>query len=98
MHDAIEQAKGQKFQEASQLIATAVALDPAAAYVPNAVVALRDALTGVGIPADWMNDEETVQQRSDEAKQQAQQQQLLANLGAGSDVVKNIGQSGMVPA
>jgi hypothetical protein len=98
LHDAIEQAKGQKFQEASQLIATAVALDPAAAYVPNAVVALRDALTGVGIPADWMNDEETVQQRSDEAKQQAQQQQLLANLGAGSDVVKNIGQSGMVPA
>lgn len=98
LHDAIEQAKGHKFQEAGQLIATAVALDPTAAYVPNAVVALRDALSGVGVPATWMNDETTVQQKTDEAKQQQQQQQLLANLTAGSGVVKNIGQSGMVPA
>ena len=98
LHDAIEQAKGHKFMEAGQLIASAVALDPEAAYVPNAVVALRDALSGVGCPAEWMNDEETVKQRSDEAKQQAQQQQLLANMTVGSGVVKNIGQSGMVPS
>jgi hypothetical protein len=49
--------KGQKFQEAGQLIASAISLDPTCAYVPKAEVALRDALTGIGVPAKWMNSE-----------------------------------------
>lgn len=98
LHDAIEQQKGQKFQEASALIAAAVALDPATAYVPKAEVALRDALKGVGVPMKWLNDEATVEQAKRAAAEQQRTQQLLANLTQGSEVAKNLGQSGMMPA
>ncbi len=97
LHDAIEQQKGQKFQEAGALIAAAVALDPSTAYVPKAEVALREALQGVGVPTHWLNDEATVQAAKRQADQQKAQQQMLANLTQGSEVAKNIGQSGMVP-
>lgn len=90
LHDAIEQQKGQKFQEAQALIGTAVALDPSCAFVPKAEVALRDALNGIGVPARWLNSETFVEQAKAAQAQQAQQQQLLANLTQGSEVAKNL--------
>lgn len=96
LHDAIEQQKGQKFQEAQALIGAAIALDPSCAYLPKTEVALRDALMGVGIPATWMNTEAYVkEQRANQAAQQAKAQ-TLANLEQASNVAKNVGQSGMV--
>lgn len=97
LHDAIEEQKGQKFTEANQLIANAVALDPSMAYLPKAEVALRDALTGIGVPATWLNSEQYVKEKKQQAEQQAAQQQLLASMEQGSNVAKNIGQSGLVP-
>jgi hypothetical protein len=35
LHDVIEQQKGQKFLEMKQILAEAVAMDPAVAYVPD---------------------------------------------------------------
>jgi hypothetical protein len=98
LHDAIEQQKGQKFQEATQLIAGAIALDPSAAFVPKAEVALRDALSGIGVPSKWLNSEGFVEDAK--AKQQAQmaQAQRLAAMEQGSNVAKNLGQSGLMPA
>lgn len=95
LHDAIEQQKGQKFQEAQGLISIAVSLDPSCSLVPKAEVALRDALTGIGVPATWMNSEAFV--KEGKAAQQAQQaqQQKLSMLEQGSNVVKNIGQAGV---
>lgn len=94
LHDAIEQQKGQKFQEAQGLIGIAVSLDPTCAAVPKAEVALRDALDGIGVPAKWLNSEaEVAAQKEAMMKQQMQQQQLNA-LEQGSTVVKNLGQSG----
>lgn len=98
LHDVIEQQKGQQFQEASQLIASAIALDPAAQFVPNAVVALRDALSGIGIPADWMNNQAVVEQKMKDQQAQQQSQQRLANMESASNTAKNLGASGMVPA
>lgn len=97
LHDAIEQMKGQKFQEAGQLIAGAVALDPSCAFVPKAEVALRDALNGIGVPAKWLNSEESVQQQKDAQAQKQRAAEVLASLQQGSEVAKNLGQSGMVP-
>jgi hypothetical protein len=98
LHDAIEQQKGQKYLEAQTLIGQAIALDPSAAFVPKAETALRDALSGIGVPASWLNSESFVQ----EAKAaQAKQQQIATALAAmeqGSNVAKNLGASGMVPA
>lgn len=95
LHDAIEQQKGQKFQEFNQLIAQAVALDQTMANVPKAEVALRDALNGIGVPAKWLNDEATVKERIDAQRAQQQQQQMLASLEQASNAAKNFGQSGM---
>jgi hypothetical protein len=94
LHDAIEQQKGQKFQEAQGLISVAVSLDPSCATVPKAETALRDALTGIGVPASWMNSEQYVQEAKKAQQQQQAQQQQLAALEQGSNVVKNLGQSG----
>ena len=97
LHDVIEQQKGQKFQEAQQLIASAMALDQSAQFVPNAIAALRDALQGIGVPATWMNSQAQVEQKSADAQAQAQSQQRLANIEQASNAVKNIGMSGVTP-
>lgn len=95
LHDAIEQQKGQKFQEAQGLISIAVALDQSCSAVPKAEIALRDALTGIGVPATWMNTEQYVQDVKDAQQQQALQQQQLAAMQQGSEVIKNLGTGGM---
>jgi hypothetical protein len=97
LHDAIEQMKGQKFQEAGQLIAGAISLDPSCAYVPRAEVALRDALHGIGVPSKWLNSESDVQQKKDVAEQQARASQMLGAMEQGASIAKDLGQSGMVP-
>ena len=96
LHDAIEEQKGQKFQQAQALIGSAIALDPSCAFLPKTEVALRDALVGVGIPATWLNSEAFVKEQK--ANQQAMQakQATLANMEQASNVAKNVGQSGMV--
>lgn len=94
LHDAIEQQKGEKFKEAQGLISVAISLDPSCNAVPKAEVALRDALTGIGVPATWMNTEQYVEEAKAAQQQQAQQQQQLAALEQGSNVVKNLGQGG----
>jgi len=94
LHDLIEQQKGQTFIESSKLIAAAVALDKGAAYVPNTVVALRDALAAIGAPATWVNDQTQVDDAKAAAQQQAFAQQQLANLEQASNAVKNFGQAG----
>ncbi len=99
LHDAIEQQKGQKFQEAQGLIGVAISLDPSCALVPRAEVALRDALNGIGVPSTWLNSEQHVEEGKAAQAAQAQQQQALAALEQGSTVVKNLnqGNGGMAP-
>lgn len=84
LHQAIERQKGQKFLEAKGLLREAVELDPSSAAVLDARKALREALSGIGIDADWMRSEEDVEAHADQmAKQQAQEQTLqLAQQGA----------------
>lgn len=97
LHDAIEEQKGQKFQQAQALIGSAIALDPSCAFLPKTEVALRDALMGVGIPATWMNSEAYVKEQKANQQAMQQKQQTLANMEQASNAAKNIGQSGMVP-
>jgi hypothetical protein len=95
LHDAIEQQKGQKFQEAQALIGSAIALDPSCGFVPKAEVALRDALTGIGVPSTWLNTEGYVADAKANKAAQDQQAAQLASLTQGSEIAKNIGQSGL---
>lgn len=91
LHDAIDSQKGQKFLEMKSLIAEAVAMDPNAAAVPDTIVALRDALDGIKVPAKWTNSETTVQdiKRANEAAQNAQQ--ILGAQEQSSVISKNLG-------
>jgi hypothetical protein len=97
LHDAIDQQKGQKFQEAQSLIGSAIAMDPSCVFLPKTEVALRDALIGVGVPASWLNSEAHVQQSKDDQQAQAAAQQKLANIEQASNAAKNMGQSGLLP-
>jgi hypothetical protein len=97
LHDAIEQQKGEKFQQAQALIGSAMALDPSCAFLPKTEVALREALLGIGVPAAWVNSEAYVTEQKANQEQLMAQQQKLALLQQASESAKNIGQSGMVP-
>lgn len=90
LHDAIEQQKGQKFLEGSQLIAQALTLDQSAGALPDVKVALRDALMGIGYPAKWVRPEVTVQQIEDQQRAATEAQQTMAAMQQGSEVVKNL--------
>jgi hypothetical protein len=89
LHDAIEQQKGQKFLEMKEMLAAGVALDPACAYIPDAKVALRDALLGIGVPARWQRPEGDVEALERRAIEEQQSAQLLERMKLGSEAAAN---------
>jgi len=78
LHDAIEEQKGQKFQEAKVLVAEALDLDPnTPRHMIDAQAALREALIGIGIPATWMRSKDDVEDLvADDLQNQSQMAQL----------------------
>lgn len=95
LHDLIEQQKGQTFNESIALIGNAVGLDPSAGALPKVEVMLRDALQGIGAPAAWLNTEAAVADAKKRAAAAQAQAQQLAAMEQGSNIAKNLGQSGM---
>lgn len=96
LHDVIEQARGQKFMEAKAMIAEATALDPTAAHLPDAVVALRDVLMSIGVPARWVRPEEEVEERAEAQNAAAEAQMKLGLMQQGADVAKTAGEAGQM--
>lgn len=93
LHDAAEREKGQRFNEASQMLATAQALDPSAVHVVDAVAALRDVLKAIGVPAKWTRSEIATKERMDAEKQALQTAQTLATMQQGADVAATLSQA-----
>ena len=94
LHDAIEEQKGQKFLETTALLNEAMAIDPGAAFMLDTREALRDAMDGMGVPADWVNSREDVDDLVDaEVEEQAQQMQM-EQMVQGSEAAKNLSQAG----
>ena len=94
LHDAIDSQKGHKFVEMRQMIAEAIALDKNVAAIPDATVAIRDALEGIGVPQKWMRSEIKAQEMVDLQKQQDQAQQILATMQQGAEVAATVGKAG----
>jgi hypothetical protein len=90
--EASGKEKVQKFLEMQGLLASAVNLDPNVALIPDANIALRDALDGGGIPAKWLKDEDVVAQMIANQQQAQQVQQFIQTLGAGGEAAQKIGQ------
>jgi len=91
LHDAIDAQKGQKFLESKALIAEALDIDPAAGHILNGSEALRDALTGIGTPAIWVNSREDVDDAVAQQKDDEAQSQQLALMQQSADVADTIG-------
>jgi hypothetical protein len=90
LHDAIEREKGQRLLEANSMISQIIPLDQTVSYMLDAKKALRDTLQGTGVPASWLRSEATVQQFAEEAKQQQQTAELLAQMQAGANVAATV--------
>lgn len=90
LHDVVEQQKGQKFLEMKQLLAEAVAMDPACQYLPDTLTALRDALNGIGVPARWQHTEDMVEASVRKAQAQQAAEQLLARMQSASQTSANL--------
>ena len=90
LHDALEAQKGAKFLEMKALIAEAAAIDKSAIALPDATVALRDALNGIGVPANWIRSETTVEQMKAAEAAAQQAQTTLAAMQQGADVAATL--------
>jgi hypothetical protein len=95
LREATERAKGQRFLESKEMIATAVELDPSARFVMNTTTALRDVLEGIGIPAKWTRKELESDAMEESEMQSMKAQELLAQAQAGADVAKTASEAGL---
>jgi hypothetical protein len=88
LHQATERKKGALLLQAAQLIGAAAQLDPNVTAELDASAALRDALTGVGVPATWQRDPDEaaaiVQQRQQQ-QEAALRTQQIANAGQAAE-------------
>lgn len=96
LHDATEREKGQRFIEASQMLAQTVQLDPSTAHIVDASKALRDVLKAINVPAEWTRSEGEVDKLVAADKEAMQSQQLLANMQQGADVAKTLSEASPV--
>ncbi len=85
LHDVIEEQKGQKYLEANAMIEQAMAIDRGAAYMLDTRTALRDAMTAIGIPAEWMHSRDDVDEMIEAAAEQEEQQQSLELMTQGAE-------------
>ena len=90
LHDAIDQQDATKFREANALISEAMALDPSLGHIPKAEVALRDALTGLGVKSSWMKSEAEVEDARNNDKAQQEATQKLSMMQQGADVAETL--------
>ena len=91
LHDAIQQQKGTKYQEAQALIGEAIALDPSLAALPRSEEALRDALEGIGVPSNWINSEADFAAAKQAMIEAQQQKAQLDALEQASKAASNLG-------
>ena len=93
LHDAIDQQKGQIFQEGHALLAEAAALDATATSIWDEKEALRDALDGIGVPAKWTRSQQDVLDIEKSNQAQAQQQAELDRMEQGAEIAAKVAQA-----
>lgn len=93
LHEAIERRKGTKFLEAKQLTREAIELDPSTLPTINARTALRDALTGIGVPQKWLRDEKDVEAFAEQEQQKQQAAALTQQVASAAEAGKNLGEA-----
>ena len=97
LHDAVEREKGQRLIEASSMISQMAPLDNTAVYLLDTKKALRDTFQSTGVPAAWQRSEAEVQQLAEQAQQEKQTAELLAQMQAGANVAKTASEANVNP-
>jgi len=90
LHDAIEQQKGHKLVEVKAMLADAAAIAPEAIGLIDFQKALRDAMEGIRVPAEWMRSEDEMKKLIAAQEQAAAAQQMLASMEQASNISKNL--------
>jgi hypothetical protein len=78
LHEAVERAKGQVFLESKSLLAEAAAIEPGARHMVDVKGAMRDVLSGIGTPAEWIRSKGEVDNMINADAQQVENQQKMA--------------------
>ena len=75
------------------MLAESSALDPSSVRIVNIRKALRDTLYGIGVPAEWVRDEEEMAEMDAADAQAKQQQEMLAMMQQGGQAAKTMGEA-----
>lgn len=86
LQDAIERNKVNQFQTTLGLMAETVKIDPNTAHAVDLVAGLRDAVRGAGAPADWLTDEDAMQQNVAASQQAGDVVQGFQQAGAAAEI------------
>jgi len=92
LREAVEKIKVGQYMEASQVLATAIQLDPSVANIIDNKKASRDVLTAV-VPVAWLRTEAEVDRMAAEQAAQQQSAQLLEMMQSGANVAKTISEA-----
>ena len=92
LREASEKIRVGQLMEASQILATAMQLDPSVALIVDNNKAVRSALEAA-VPAAWLRSEAEVEKMAAAQAQQAQTQQLLDMMQTGANVAKTISEA-----
>lgn len=90
LKEAMDKIKVGQFTEAGQILAQAQALDPSAAVIVDGKKVVRSVLEVV-VPADWLRTETAVDELMAQQAAKQQQAEMLAAMGQGAEVAKNLG-------
>jgi len=93
LNAAIEKEKGQHFQEAATLLASAMQVDPSVVADFDVREAFRDAVTGIGAPAGWLRDEEEADQMVQQQEQVKRAQAMAQTISAGAGIAQQVGEA-----
>lgn len=92
--EASEKIKGSMLQEAIGIISQVMAIDPDASMVLDTNSSMRDALDGIGSPRDWFKTEEEVAAMKEAKQEQAQMQNMMAQIQQGAQTAQDVGKAG----
>jgi len=93
LHDAIERKQAAVFYETADLLERAVQMDPTAAYNVDVNGSLRDALTGIGLPARHMVPLDQVQAQADRDQEAMEIQQGAEVAQKGGAAIRDVAQA-----
>lgn len=93
LREIADEMKGQQLAEGIQIVGQAAAIDPAQVASMNLTPAVRDALRGIGWPAEWIADESAVPDKQAQIAQQQQNQLGMAGIAQGADAAHKFGQA-----